>query len=399
MMRYLLPGAAVALCLGLTLRTADTPEAKKAPAPTAVALLRLAQDKDDRTDYRTFRNTQAVLIKARRVLKGALAKPGITDLALVKAANDPVAWLDENLRVDFPLDGEVLRVALNTGKPSEAARLVNAVVEVYMEEFVARNQSRMRDRLEILDRIHTKYEDILRAKRNALRELLETLGTGDASVIATRQSLELKRLNAIQMELIGVQSQVRKVQLELSVQESKEKKPQEPQPASAVEEQVEKDLRVQELKKQIDTIEAALSRIREATPDVNKEPTFARMERQLEDVRAALKIRRKEVSAAVAKEMEDKIQAEAKARAAELRERQDMLKKLEELLKAEVDQVEKAIAQQGRRNHNLQDLREEMGFTQDMLKKLGAERESMRVEMGSPSRIAVIEKADVPVKD
>jgi uncharacterized protein involved in exopolysaccharide biosynthesis len=216
MTRYLLPCAAVALCLGLTLHAADPPEAKKASAPTAVGLLRIAQDKDDRTDYRIFRNTQAVLIKARLVLNGALRRPGIADLALVKAQKDPVAWLEENLQVSFPLDGEVLRVALVVGKPSEAAALVNAVVDVYVEQFVARDQTATRDRLDILKKLHSDYDDKLRAKRNALRELAEAVGSRHATLLELKRELALKELNALQMELLGLQSQVRKAQLELS---------------------------------------------------------------------------------------------------------------------------------------------------------------------------------------
>ena len=61
-------------------------------------------------DYLLFRRTQAVLVKTRLVASAALRNPKVAELSLVKEQKDPVAWLQENLKVDFPNDAAVMRV-------------------------------------------------------------------------------------------------------------------------------------------------------------------------------------------------------------------------------------------------------------------------------------------------
>jgi hypothetical protein len=87
MTRYCL-ACALALCFGLPVRAADKPQADVLARP-AVALLHVTQDKNDRSDYRAFRNTQAVLLKSRLVLNGALRKPGIAELDVGQGAKRP----------------------------------------------------------------------------------------------------------------------------------------------------------------------------------------------------------------------------------------------------------------------------------------------------------------------
>ena len=55
---------------------------------------------------------------------------------MVQKEDDPVRWLAANIRVDFRGNSEIMRVSLTSEKPEEAAILVKAVVEAYMNEVV-----------------------------------------------------------------------------------------------------------------------------------------------------------------------------------------------------------------------------------------------------------------------
>jgi hypothetical protein len=162
------------------------PAVAQTPDRPAV-LLHVAQDPAGKGDYRAYRNTQAVVVTTRAVVVAALKKPGIGDLRMVKAQDDPGAWLRENLEVDFPRDGEVLRIRLRGGNPKEAAALVNAVARSYLEHLaandpVARRAARLRElaaRHEVAVKAGREKSDLLRAEiaraEAALKRIREEL--------------------------------------------------------------------------------------------------------------------------------------------------------------------------------------------------------------------------------
>ena len=84
---------------------------------------------------RSLENAPAVVIKSRPILLAALKRPDVAGLNIVRDREDPVAWLEENLKVAFLGDSDILRVSLDGTEPKEQAVLVNAVNDAYLEEF------------------------------------------------------------------------------------------------------------------------------------------------------------------------------------------------------------------------------------------------------------------------
>ena len=87
-------------------------------------------------DFEIYKGTQQQLLTSDVVLIAALRKPEAASLAVVQKQDDPVKWLARNLRVELPPNSEIMRVSLTTSKPDEAALLVGAVVDAYMNEVV-----------------------------------------------------------------------------------------------------------------------------------------------------------------------------------------------------------------------------------------------------------------------
>ena len=105
----------------------------------------------------------------RRVRKADVAKLEV--IQREQREGDPVTWLAKTLRVDCPPNTEILRVSLTTEDAEEAAALVNAVVDAYMNEVVLKEKSERIDRLNELERLYTEKETEMRSKRTALRRL------------------------------------------------------------------------------------------------------------------------------------------------------------------------------------------------------------------------------------
>src|SRR5262249_39753094 len=70
---------------------------------------------DSRNDFAVYMKTQAGRIKSRDVVMKALAQEQVRNLRLVKSQPDTLtllAWLDENLKVDFQDNSELLTLSL-----------------------------------------------------------------------------------------------------------------------------------------------------------------------------------------------------------------------------------------------------------------------------------------------
>ena len=77
---------------------------------------------------------------------------------------DPVEWLQENLIVDFPQNGEILSISLSGDElPEDLVRLVDAVAKAYKEEVVNDlRQRRLANRDLLARNLETLNKDIKR---------------------------------------------------------------------------------------------------------------------------------------------------------------------------------------------------------------------------------------------
>jgi uncharacterized protein involved in exopolysaccharide biosynthesis len=91
---------------------------------------------------RHLENTMVATIKSRPLLQDTLLRPGIAELNIVRSHKDPASWLEENLKVGFLGETDILRLSLEGTEPEELATLVNAVKDTYMDKERAGQQDR-----------------------------------------------------------------------------------------------------------------------------------------------------------------------------------------------------------------------------------------------------------------
>src|SRR6185369_12426408 len=93
---------------------------------------------------------QIALVKSRHVLQTALDRPGVADLALVRDTPDPVGGLERELKADFNVAPEILRLTLTGPDPGELVTLLDAIRESYLAEGVNKE---LTDKRANLDRL------------------------------------------------------------------------------------------------------------------------------------------------------------------------------------------------------------------------------------------------------
>jgi hypothetical protein len=157
-----------------------------------------------RTDFATFQRTQEALIKSRLVLGAAIRRLEYGTPDVIKREADPMGWLAKNVRADFDLGPEILRVSLRDTEPTGAVVVVNAVVDAYLDEVVGIETKHKRDRFEFLKQNWARYQESLREKRRELRRLGEAVGTEAEGAASGRDRLRAEQLSACRRELLRV---------------------------------------------------------------------------------------------------------------------------------------------------------------------------------------------------
>jgi hypothetical protein len=119
MWRRLAAAAGISLIVGGFLWL-TVPERREAFATVRISAIQLGVLPDpiyDPVEFATFKQTQSQLVKSGMVIRSALRNPSIAKMNTVRAHEDPVDWLTGKLTVDFPEDGEIMRIGLRGEKP------------------------------------------------------------------------------------------------------------------------------------------------------------------------------------------------------------------------------------------------------------------------------------------
>jgi uncharacterized protein involved in exopolysaccharide biosynthesis len=109
-----------------------------------------------------FIETQMSLILTDQVLAMVVANPGIADLPMLRNSTDKVQIARSRLRVSHPPGTAMVYVSAESEDPEEAAKIVNAVIEVYLRSYNDRSANRgaasVRRIKESIDNIHNEIQ-------------------------------------------------------------------------------------------------------------------------------------------------------------------------------------------------------------------------------------------------
>ena len=202
----------VASCI-LRVKMSDTP----------IAFQTDFQGVADRDRFEIYKNTQQQLVSSRFVLLAALRKTDVAKLASIQEAQkdgDIVGWLEKYLSVSFPGRAEIMQVDVSRPQAKEAAILVQAIVDAYMSDVVDAERNQKRVRLGEMDRAYIEKETDVRAKREELKKLAETLGTSDTDTLNVKQRLALELVSLYRQGLERARFELKTLQAQLAGQQA-----------------------------------------------------------------------------------------------------------------------------------------------------------------------------------
>lgn len=163
---------------------------------------RLVFDGSKDTDFELFKGTQKTLIGTRLVMSEAIRN--LNDSSVLRAER-PVDWLMNNIRVETPVNTEIMMISVQAAKDKNPIALVNATVDAYLAEFVNRKRDARSRRLAEIEGILIKKQAEARQKRNDLKRLAEQLGSGDSKTLSIKQQLLIEELGLVRRQIIQLQ--------------------------------------------------------------------------------------------------------------------------------------------------------------------------------------------------
>jgi capsular exopolysaccharide synthesis family protein len=345
-----------------------------------------------------YQRTQLALVKSRLVLNAALRRPKVAELDLVRRQPDPVEWLEKDIKADYGLAPDILRVTLTGSEPDGLTSILNAVREAYLQEIVEKEHGERREKLAKLKELYTTYDNILHDKRQVLHKLAQDpkIGSGQSQTLAYKQKFALERLAATQKDLLQLQSDLRKAVLEAAGQHTREKYLDKISiPEAIVQERFKYDKGIQRHLDEIAKAEELIEETRRVSARGDKEPALEGFRARLEAAQKALAQRQDELRPRVLRDLREKAQSDVQISAAQNDGRVALLKELEASVAKEVERMMEDTNILNKGSLEIESIRDELAQTEDMARKIGTQMEALKVDEHAQSRVRLLEDATV----
>lgn len=367
------------------------------PAPfTAYALLKIDENAprlvfstaEGEDDFFTFRQTQMALVKSRFVLNAALRKPGISDLRMLRGVMHPVEWLQENLKVGSYNSPEILQIALSGEQPEELALLVNAVKDAYLDEVVLADRKKRIGRVAELEQIYNETEEKVRKKEERVEQLARQLGTGDSAALSIKHQMALEQISLLRREHARVRFALMQEQIrQQNAAELQSELSDNGQPATGSVTDPTAGLAVLDDETAVDPRVALAARRIAQLKDL-----IARYEQKVVDPdHPSIQKYRQELA-----ELERAAYGTTPGAAGDPVSRLEMLEKQERALREELDKYSELVDSIGASSFELELMKTEIDQIAKVSDRVGSEMEALRIELKSPTRVTLLQEADVP---
>ncbi len=370
---------------------------------TAAAVLRIASreqqlvfnttDRQAANSFDVYKSTQVELLRSRFTLIAALRNPEVANLPIVCEQPDAVVWLARQISVHFPGNGEIMRLAITLEDAEAAAKLVNAVVDAYMNEVVDVERNQRRERLSEMDRLYTEKETEVRSKRTDLKALAEQLGTGDSQSLALKQQYALQLYTAYRTELIELQCELRRLHGELTIRRaSLENIDEFKLPESDLDAAVKVDPLSVQLEAKRELLESNIDEVSTSFQGPVAESRIKALRKELDALAERQSLRREQLRT----ELTHKHRRSLEDEVAWLSSQIAVLNQQEQQFRVDAEQQRKVAEQFGGSSIDVEMMRAEIEHIERIVSGIADERERLKVELRSGGRVAELQEAHVP---
>jgi len=371
----------------------------------------------DALEYEAYRKTQLQLLKSPLVLNSALRRPGISSLKTITDEDDPVTWLAKALDPHVQAESEVLQLKLRAPLAEDAAKILNAVTQCYLDDIVNKDRQERLGRRDMLEKKYKENQTELRSRRETFNELARTLGTRDSTEVATQRSLLLDHLGTLRSTVVTAERDLNMIDTELAVlgmakasdgdaEGETEAAEEEIVSDELVELMLSREADVSELEDQLAALTTAILSQSERSARGLNEPAVKRMRVQRDQVARQIDALKEKLRPQVLEMLSQSggaIQSTGGAvggrtapSAAVLKVRREALVRTIESTRKELEQVTKEVTMLGQANADIEVRKGEIEQLQRVTDQIGLQLESTALDLTAPPRVTLLEEASVP---
>jgi capsular exopolysaccharide synthesis family protein len=379
-----------------------------APPPTykARAMVHLAsapeailnrQVHDPGRDFGALQQTQKTVVRSQMVLNAALKQPHVSDLSIVTENPNPLEWLTKEIEADFSMGPEILSISLAGDKPAELVPLVNAVMKSYLDEFANEEVKKRQARLEHLTGLKAQQENILKAKLKILESFAPRLGAGDAKNVQVWYEMKVKHLGQAKQQLLTVQGQIRKADIDLKGQERARERAESGVDITdvMVEQHLDTDPLIRRHLERVAGLEQEIAAIREAATAKGAEELLNKTGKltALASARKALETSRQEILPKKRKALQDKVLVELDTEIAHSRYQTVLLREEETTLRKVIDDLAGETHEVGKDSFDMVQARADAEEADKVVRTLAREIQALGIELLAPPRARPLDEA------
>ncbi|MDA0918720.1 MAG: AAA family ATPase [Planctomycetota bacterium] len=359
---------------------------------TAFALLKVASTEprlvfkkaESEQSFETYRQTQMAMIQSRFVLNAALRQPGISELETIRTKTYPLEWLEDKITVGTYNSPEILKISLEGNNPEDITRIVNAVKDAYLDEVVLADRKQRITRLNELERIHSETEEKVRQKEQRVESLAKELGTGDSQALSIKHQMALEQISLLRREHARVRFELMRAQInEQSVGISGVDASSSVTPGlelGSVGASTAPQSQAAITANRITQLRSLIARYESQVVDQNH-PTLLKYRDELKQLQAAAG---------------EVVPSGTDGSTAAPGSRLDILKRQEKLLAEELEKYSDLVKNIGSSSFELELMKSEIDQISKVSDQVGSEMEAHRIELKSPTRITLMQVAEIP---
>jgi capsular exopolysaccharide synthesis family protein len=350
-------------------------------------------------DFASYRQGLVTLVKRRQTLTSILAQPGVSNLEIVQRAQpDPLTWLDQKMGVDSKSASEYMRVVIEGDQADELLTLLDVAAKSYLATVDARDNGQRRKHLATLKETYEGFRVEREHYHKEIDEIARALGTKDGATLAALETLLREDLRVAARDLGNFREQRETAEDELAALDAATAPRPGERPAgipdAAIDKELEPDPRMRDLQDELAKANKALAST-EAAYERGIDPPPRPLADAREKVKAA-EARRDKHRADRRPEIEARIreqnrQAEQVRRDA-IKTRMDQLQRRIAGTEEKINEVQGRINKFNERRFELEALTRQIERIEKPSLALGDEIERIKVELGAPSRVTLVEE-------
>jgi polysaccharide biosynthesis transport protein len=347
-------------------------------------------------DLNTHQRNLVALLKSRFVLNAALRDPKIANLPVFPEGSEPVEWLEQEIKADFSLAPEILRIELSGDQTEELKALVTAIQKAFVREVLDKEVGERRNQLARVRELREKFERQLKEGRADQKRLEPMAGSTAPAARAIVRAFAQRELLTAEQELLRAQSELRTARAQLEVEQAREKGVRGAAiPKEVVDAQVGQRPAVKAQAAKVQGLEQQIEANLKEAARGEDEPLVRDLRQQLQQAREALAKEQEAVRPEVVEALRKKIGEEVIASRAALEVKIAGQTNLVKILQPDVERCQKRVKDLEDSGAKLDDLREDLGHVEELVKKLQGQEDALEVELTAPKRWELIEEAGV----